>query len=121
MTDDEAAEAQIVENLQRADVHPLEEGEAYRKLIEDGNRTVKDVAVKVGKPEQYVRQRLFLTNLSDKARKLYRSGDMADSVAVLVARLTPGNQESTLKDAGPYRLQHAEDMKEYIAEEFSEP
>jgi ParB family chromosome partitioning protein len=121
MTDDDAAEAQIVENLQRADVHPLEEGEAYRKLIEDGGRTVKDVAVKVGKPEQYVRQRLFLTNLSDKARKLYRSGDMADSVAVLVARLTPGNQDSTLKDAGPYRLQHAEDMKEYIAEEFSEP
>ena len=76
MTDDEAQEAQIVENLQRADVHPLEEGEAYRKLIEDGGRKVADVAVKVGKSESYVRQRLFLTNLSDKAKKLYRKNEI---------------------------------------------
>jgi ParB family chromosome partitioning protein len=121
MTDAEAQEAQIVENLQRADVHPLEEGEAYRKLIEDGGRTVKDVSVKVGKSESYVRQRLFLTNLSEKARKAYRSGKMIDSAAVLVARLTPNNQDALLKEAGPYVLEHPDDMKELIAEQFSEP
>ncbi len=121
MTDDEAREAQIVENLQRADVHPLEEGEAYRQLIEDGGKTVKDVSVKVGKPESYVKQRLFLTNLSDKARKEYRSGDMTDSVAVLVARLTPNNQDALLKKVGEYALRTAEEMKSRIATLFSEP
>jgi ParB family chromosome partitioning protein len=121
MTDAEAREAQIVENLQRQDIHPLEEGEAYRQLIEDGGKTVKDVAVKVGKSDSYVRQRLFLTNLSDKARKEYRSGEMLDSVAVLVARLAPNNQDELLKKVGPYALQHADEMKERIADLFAEP
>src|SRR5690349_8738274 len=57
MSDAEAREAQIVENLQRADVHPLEEGTAYRKLIEEAGYDVPAVAAKVSKSETYVRDR----------------------------------------------------------------
>jgi len=52
MTDIEVREAQIVENLQRADVHPLEEGMAYRKLIEESGY---DVAA-VGRKSRQVRE-----------------------------------------------------------------
>lgn len=95
--------------------------EILKREIEDGGRTVKDVSVKVGKSESYVRQRLFLTNLSDKARKLYRSGDMVDSVAIVVARLIPGNQDLLLKGISSYALEHPDEMKERIEEHFSEP
>jgi ParB family chromosome partitioning protein len=122
MTDEEAREAQIVENLQRQDVHPLEEGEAYRQLIEDGGRTVKDVAVKVGKSETYVRQRLFLTNLSERAGKLYRKGEIADAAVLVIARLSPKNQDTLIHDI-LYDLRPGEydaaDVKRYIEQHFS--
>jgi ParB family chromosome partitioning protein len=50
MNDQAARETQIIENLQREDVHPLEEAEAYENLIaSDGAYTVGVLATKVGK------------------------------------------------------------------------
>lgn len=97
MTDVEAMEAQIVENLQRADIHPLEEGEGYRKLIEESKYEVVAVAAQVGKSESYVRQRLFLTNLEAKPKDAYRSGKINDGHAVLIAKLSAGDQAVALK------------------------
>jgi ParB family chromosome partitioning protein len=53
MTDIEAREAQIVENLQRADVHPIDEAFAYRELIEHSKPRLElaTIAAKVGKSE----------------------------------------------------------------------
>lgn len=125
MTDQEAAEAQIVENLQRQDIHPLEEVEAYRKLIESSKPRyeVKDVAAKVGKSETYVRGRLFLTNLSEKAADAYRKGTLTDGQAVLVARLEPADQDGVMKQAkeSPYMLQSIGRLKEWIEEHIYSP
>ncbi|MBK7885509.1 MAG: ParB/RepB/Spo0J family partition protein [Chitinophagaceae bacterium] len=49
MTDDEALEAQIIENLQRKDVHPMEEAVAFNSLIENKKYSVIEVAARVGK------------------------------------------------------------------------
>ncbi len=97
MNDIEAREAQIVENLQRQDIHPLDEGEAYRKLIEKSKYEISAVAAKVGKSESYVKQRLFLTNLKEKPVKAYRKGTINDGHAVLIARLSRNDQNSALK------------------------
>lgn len=105
MDDVEAREAQIIENLQRRDIHPLDEGEAYRTLIEKSSPRyeVKDVAAKVGKSETYVRQRLALTNLSEKAAKAYRADDITAGQAVLIARLEEEKQQNdALKQARDY-------------------
>lgn len=119
MTDEEAREAQIVENLQRQDIHPLEEGQAYRKLIEGAKLTVKDVAIKVGKSETYVRDRLFLTNLTPAAGKAYRSGKIVDTVAVLIAKLSATDQEKALKFAiDEWDNPSAADVKDWIRREF---
>jgi hypothetical protein len=51
MTDAEVLEAQLVENLQRRDVHPMEEAEGYKRLLElsEPTYTVEQIAAKVGK------------------------------------------------------------------------
>jgi ParB family chromosome partitioning protein len=122
MTDEEAAEAQIVENLQRADIHPLEEGEAYRRLIEDKGYDVKNVALRVGKSETYVRGRLFLTNLIPPAAKKYRNGDFTEGHAVLIAKLTPEEQKAALKYLGEWgEAPDIAALKNWITDKFYRP
>lgn len=55
MSDDEAEDAAIVENLHRKDVAPLEEAEAYARLIEKGKDDVNSLAVKFGKNKVYIK------------------------------------------------------------------
>lgn len=117
MTDDEAREAQIVENLQREDIHPLDEGILYRNLIEEAKLEIKVVAARVGKSERYVRERLYLTNLGPKAAKFYQDGKMNDGHAVLVAKLSNTDQESAVKFIKEeYMPPTVKELKEWINE-----
>lgn len=63
MSDAEVLEAQLVENLQRRDVHPIEEAEGYKRLLmlTDPTYTVEQIAAKVGKTPVYITTRLKLT------------------------------------------------------------
>jgi ParB family transcriptional regulator, chromosome partitioning protein len=72
--DDQAArEAAIIENLQRQDVHPLEEAEAYERLMaEDTLVTADTIAAKVGKSATYVYARLTLLRLQPDIRDAFR-------------------------------------------------
>lgn len=115
MTDAEAMEAQIVENLQRSDIHPMDEGHAYRNLIEASKMEVVAVAAKVGKSESYVKQRLYLTNLEPKAEASYRKGEINDGHAVLIAKLGSADQEKALKAATDrYNVMTVKELKEWI-------
>lgn len=97
MTDIEASEARIVENLQRSDIHPLEEAEEYRHLIEVSKFDLASVAVRVGKSESYVRDRLILTNLTKKGKDTFRKGKLLPSHAALIARLDVKLQKEALE------------------------
>lgn len=116
MTDDEAQEIQIIENLQREDIHPIEEGIAYRKLIEESNYDVKTIAARVGKSEPYVRYRLFLTNLEKEAIKKLRNGEINEGQAVLIAKLAPNDQKEMIKELRSHWS--TQDMKEWIRDYF---
>jgi ParB family chromosome partitioning protein len=121
MTDSEAREAQIVENLQRQDIHPLEEGELYRKLIEElKGAKVSSIAIRVGKSESYIKQRLFLTNLITPAADAYRADKISDSHAVLIAKLSSGDQTKALK-VTIYNGMDIKDLKNWINENIYSP
>ena len=66
LTDAEALEAQLIENLQRRDVHPLEEAQGFRALLnlEEPKYSIEQIAAKTGKSPAYVAQRLKLTELA---------------------------------------------------------
>src|SRR5271157_6151906 len=65
LTDAEALEAQLIENLQRRDVHPLEEAQGFKALLnlEDPKYTIEQIAAKVGKSPAYCAARVRLTEL----------------------------------------------------------
>lgn len=85
--DREVLEIQVVENLQREDLHPLEEAEGYRRLHEEFEYSVDELAAKVGKSKSYVYARMRLCAISGKARKLFLDGKLDASRALLVARI----------------------------------
>lgn len=104
LTDREVLEIQVTENLQRKDVHPLEESDAYAALMRaDGAYTVEAVAARVGRSASYVYQRLRLQQLVPEAREAFDRDELTAGHAVKLARLTPADQVKALPECF-YRL-----------------
>lgn len=95
----QALEIQIIENVQRKDITPLEEAEAFRRLRDDHSYDVETIVQKVGKSKAYVYARLKLTQLAPEARKAVGSGEFSASIGVLLARLpSPTLQAEATKE-----------------------
>lgn len=92
LTDDEAAELQIVTNVQRASFHYLDESEAFQDLVRR-RYDAEGIAAKVGKPVKYVLRRLALAGLTDSLKKLAVSGALPEKYAELLAPLSPATQK----------------------------
>ena len=87
LTDSEALEIQLIENLQRDDLTALEEAEGYDRLMLEAKINADAVADKIGKSRSYVYGRLKLLNLCSEARVSLRDGSIDASCALLVARI----------------------------------
>lgn len=69
LTDEQVLDIQIHENLHREDIHPMDEAYGYQFLKEKLNCDVKELALRVGKPEGYILNRLKLNLLIKEAQK----------------------------------------------------
>lgn len=98
MSDQEACEAQIIENLQREDVHPLDEAEAYERLLtNDPGYTVDAVAAKVGKSAAYIYGRLTLLRLIPDVREAFRLDVITPSHAQKLAGVPAERQPEAFR------------------------
>ena len=99
MTDAEVLEAQLVENLQRRDVHPMEEAEGYKRLVSltEPTYTVEQIAAKVGKSPAYITTRLKLTDLCDEAAAAFYQDHVGVGHGLLLAKLPPAQQIPALR------------------------
>lgn len=75
-SDAEAYELALVENIQRADLNPLEEAEAYRRLLDERKLTQEQVADRVGKDRSSVANALRLLHLPNEVKQLLIEGDL---------------------------------------------
>jgi len=75
-TDDESLQLAIIENVQRADLNPLEEAEGYRALMEDYSHTQDDIAKMVGKSRSHVANTLRLLKLPASIRGYILKGKL---------------------------------------------
>lgn len=97
ISDDEAFELQIIENLERKDVHPLEEAEAFKKMLECGRYTLQDIAARMAKPDNFITQRLKLNDLIIDVKEDFYNGELGVGHAFEIARLAPEMQEGIFK------------------------
>jgi ParB family chromosome partitioning protein len=80
-TPQQMLELALVENIQRADLNPLEEAEAYAQLMEEFGLTQEAVAERVGKSRTAVANTVRLLNLPEEARMALASGEISEGHA----------------------------------------
>jgi ParB family chromosome partitioning protein len=98
MTDAQVLEAQLVENLQRQDVHPLHEAQGFAALLhlEEPKYSIELIAAKCGKHPGYIASRLRLTELAPAAVEAFTKDEIGLGHALLLAKLQPEQQEEAL-------------------------
>jgi ParB family chromosome partitioning protein len=99
MTDEQFLVTLVTENLQREDLHPLDEAQGYQDLLQLPGYDVEAVAARVGKSISYVYQRLKLVELTAPAQKAFLEDKITAGHAILIARLQPADQARALKAA----------------------
>lgn len=112
LSDHVALELMIIDNLQREDVHPLDEAVGYQQLIKqyadelrktdpkaklDTAKTMASIAAKIGKSTSYIYQRLKLASLIEPAQKALFDDRITPGHAILIARLQDPDQKRALE------------------------
>jgi len=117
LTDAESLELQLVENVQRADTHELDEAQGYAELLNlQPSSTVETIAAKVAKSPAYVNGRLQLLKLIDEAKQAFRAAKLNYSHAFEIARLQPKDQQRALQECFPQHRKAAAVLKDQKAE-----
>src|SRR3954465_1550634 len=84
VSDKESLELAIIENVQRADLNPLEEANGYQSLADEFNYSQADIAKIVGKSRPHVANTLRLLKLSDAVKAYINSGQLSAGHARLL-------------------------------------
>jgi ParB family transcriptional regulator, chromosome partitioning protein len=83
-SDAQSLEYAIIENVQRADLNPIEEATGYLALMDDFNRTQEEVAQIVGKSRPHIANTIRLLKLSEPVKQLVRTGKISAGHARLL-------------------------------------
>lgn len=98
MSDTDALEIQLMENLQRENPHPMEEAVAFKTYLELKQYTMEEIAAKLGKKVYYIRQRIKLNELTDKWQKLFFQNSLMITDALKIAQLPADAQQELYDD-----------------------
>lgn len=76
VSDRQALELALVENLQREDLNPIEEAAAYEQLIEDFGLTHEEISTRIGKERSTITNQLRLLKLPDEIKEAIIAGEI---------------------------------------------
>ncbi len=119
-TDQQRLELALIENVQRADLSPLEEAEAYRQLSEDFSLSHEDIAQRVAKSRVAVTNTLRLLKLPDAVKNALVEGRIsAGHARALLALPTPEAQVAALRTvlAQEFNVRQTEELVRKLAGE----
>ncbi|MCC6276686.1 MAG: ParB/RepB/Spo0J family partition protein [Oligoflexia bacterium] len=92
----ESLELALIENLQRHDLNPIEEAEAFQRLSDEFNLNQSEIAQKVGKDRATVANSLRLLGLAKEVKEMLASGEITTGHAKALLVLTDHNKQREL-------------------------
>lgn len=119
-TELESIEAALIENIQRADLNPIEESNTYRRLMDEYSLTQEDIAQKVGKSRSSVANSLRLLNLDSRVQNFLSEGKLSTGHARALLTIENGADQF---DAAERVLEYCLSVRETEAmvKEMMEP
>lgn len=118
MTDEQAFDAMITENLQRQDVDPVEEAIAFSLLLENGN-AIEDISIRFGKSIRFVQDRVKLKGLIPELIEMLRKDLIPISGAMLLAKFDAELQKKFLeRRINPEEGTTLAEIKDYLDDLF---
>jgi ParB family chromosome partitioning protein len=120
--DDSLLEIALIENIQREDLNPIEEAQAYKKLIETVGLTQEALASRVGRDRSYITNYLRLLRLPDDLQQLVKEGRLSTGHArTLLALMHPDQQRRLARQIidGGLSVRATEQMVHRMLEEKS--
>lgn len=110
---EDAGEASLAENIQRAAMDPMDEVEAFAALTEKG-QDAEEIARRFGCGRRQVEQRLALARLSPKLKAAYRRGDLSmDAARAFCITDDHTQQEAVFKALGRH-VMHAANVRSHL-------
>lgn len=100
LSDEEVLQLQIIENLQRKDIHPMDEAVAFNALMAIKGFDLAEIAKRIGKGPAYVATRLKLNDLIDSFQKAFYKDRINLSLALKISRLNQEDQSNIWEDRG---------------------
>ena len=85
LTNQNAMEIALIENVQRENLNPIEEAEGYKNLMEKCAYSIEDVSKLIGKSASYIRNLMRINSLPDSVKELVKSGELSASHARTIA------------------------------------
>lgn len=98
VTDEQAYDLSISENIQREDVPPMEAAEAYKRLIDTKRYNIASLAVQFGKSEKNIYHTLKLFDLIKGIANLVKEGKLTASAGIVISKYDKKIQEDILND-----------------------
>ncbi len=121
LSDGEALEVALIENIQRSDLNPLEEARGYNLLLEQFHYTQQQLAESVGKSRSHISNTLRLLNLPESVRQQIESGKLtAGHARTLVAADSPGELAEQIIQLG-LSVREAESLTRDAAAKLRKP
>lgn len=99
-SDQQLMEIALIENLQRENLNPLEEAEAYEKLISHHSYTQEQLAKKIGKSRPHVANMLRLLQLPEQIRKMVSASDLSMGHSACFAWGRKGRASASTRQRG---------------------
>ena len=111
MDDSQAASLALIENLQREDLNPIDEAQAYNNLMKLNNLTQTTLAQSIGKSQSYVANKLRLLKLTPKVQSYLASGEISPRHGRCLVGLSEKDQGRVLDEILAHNLNVSETEK----------
>jgi ParB family chromosome partitioning protein len=124
LSDKQAYEIQLTENIQRKSMDPVEEAEAFRRYVVDfGWGGVSELARKIGKSEEYVSHHLQLLKLPSDIKVKIANNSLKVSQAIEIAEISPDKRSKIVSQVVNENLtvRQIRELKTVLKEEEEDP